>query len=69
MQKLAGPAAGMLKSMTREVVDAHKIGCKEDGENAYRCDVELALKQNGAVQKTPVSLRMVKTSEGWAASR
>lgn len=69
MQRFGGPAAGMLKAMTPEVIDAHKIGCKEDGEKAYRCDVELEVRQNGAVQKAPVSLRFVKTSDGWKASR
>lgn len=69
IRRVGGPAAGMLKAMTPEVVDARKIGCKEDGEKAYRCDVELELKQSGSVQKTSVSLRMVKTSEGWMAGR
>ena len=38
-----------------------KIGCKEDGKNAYRCDVEV--KKGSAGRAMP--LRFVKTDAGW----
>lgn len=37
-----------------------KIGCKEDGKNAYRCDVG---PKNGKGMVLP--LRFVKTDAGW----
>lgn len=41
-----------------------KIGCKDDGENAFVCDVELTV----ADRKAIAPLRFVKTSDGWRIS-
>lgn len=53
-----------------EIVSAHKLGCKEDGENAYRCDVEIEAKQGEkTIKGPPTSLRFVKGSDGWRAQQ
>ena len=51
--------------MLPEINSLKKIGCKEDGERAYRCDVELEMTQFGITNKAPVNLRFVQASEGW----
>ncbi len=38
-----------------------KIGCKEDGDSAFLCDVEVSV--DG--RKGAVPIRFVKTSDGW----
>ena len=70
----SGPAADMVRQMAAqsrvEIVSAHKLGCKEDGEKAYRCDVEIEARQGGkAIKAPPASLRFVKGSDGWSAQR
>lgn len=45
---------------------SNKIGCKEDGEKAYLCDVEMEVLQGGVTQKAPVNMRLLKGSDGWA---
>ena len=49
--------------------DIRKIGCKEDGEKAYRCDVEIVTAEGGAKKSSVVPARFVKTSSGWQAAR
>ena len=48
-----------------KVEDIRKIGCKEDGEKAYRCDVEIVIVEGGAKKSSVVPARFVKTSSGW----
>lgn len=68
MQQFAGTAgADMAKSMMPEVKSMKKIGCKEDGEKAYKCDVEMEVTQMGNTNKGAISLRFVKGSDGWVA--
>ena len=68
-------AAQMSRRMTEanatEVKNVHKIGCKDDGENAYRCDIEVEVsRRGGQIQKSqPFSARFVKGSDGWHAER
>lgn len=51
-----------------ELKDVKKVGCKEDGEKAWRCDVEMKIKQ-GTVEKISVTaMRFVKSSDGWVVS-
>lgn len=69
MQRIGGVGAAMIKAMAPEVKQVRKIGCKEDGEKAYRCDVELKVVQSGSESNNPMSLRFLKTSEGWAVGR
>lgn len=55
------------------VLSVKKIGCKEDGSNAYRCDVEVD--QNvkasnfgpGGRKTDTTNIRFVKASDGWKA--
>jgi len=52
-----------------KVNSAKKVGCKEDGKDAYKCDIELDGEQPmmGRVQKI-VPMRFVKGSNGWVVS-
>ncbi|MDY0747932.1 hypothetical protein SNE35_25750 [Paucibacter sp. R3-3] len=53
-----------------EIVSVHKVGCKEDGEKAYRCDVEIEASRGGKTAKAPpMSIRFVKGSDGWVAQQ
>ena len=47
-----------------------KLGCKEDGDHAYQCDVELDIEIPvlGRQDKV-VPIRFVHTSSGWQVSR
>lgn len=49
-----------------EIKQFKKIGCKEVGENAYLCDVEVEVSQLGTTNKAATSMRFVKASDGWA---
>ena len=62
-------AAGFLQKTQGEIKSVKKIGCKDDGEKAYRCDVEIELQQGGSTHKGPASLRFVKGSDGWAVMK
>lgn len=50
-----------------EILSFNKVGCKEDGENAYKCDVEMALKWPGQspTDKNIMKYRFIKGSDGW----
>ena len=61
--------AGLVDSMFPEVTGVNKIGCKEDGEKAYRCDVEVEVSRSGKKSKGPAAIRLVKLSDGWSVSR
>jgi hypothetical protein len=52
-----------------EYTSVKKIGCKDDGEKAYRCDVEFGMKMAGQDRKEIASLRFVKGSDGWIAMK
>jgi hypothetical protein len=70
MQQFAGKAgADMAKSLMPEIKSVKKIGCKEDGEKAYKCDVEMEVTQSGTTNKGIVPMRFVKGSDGWMAAR
>lgn len=63
-QMLGGmaPPAPTLKSIK-------KIGCKEDGSNAYKCDIEILATLGGQEKKGIISGRLVKGSDGWAMAK
>ena len=65
---MGGAGAGMAEALMPKIDGLKKIGCKEDGEKAYRCDVELEVSRNGQTNKAPGNIRFVKGSEGWMAS-
>ena len=56
-------------SIMPETTDLKKIGCKEDGEKAYRCDVEVTVKAGQKTKLSLTSVRVVKTSNGRQATK
>lgn len=48
-----------------QVRNVRKIGCKADGEQAYRCDLEFEVQAMGQDTKQVAAMRFVKASEGW----
>ena len=68
-QFMGGAGASMAEKMAPKLENLKKIGCKEDGEKAYRCDIEIEITQNGATNKAPVNMRFIKGSEGWMGSK
>lgn len=70
LEAFAGKAAvAMSGDLMPKITGAKKVGCKEDGESAYRCDVEVQVSQNGAVNSTVTQMRFVKGSDGWLLSQ
>lgn len=70
MQAMGGKqAAEMMKDFVPQMKNAKKIGCKEDGEKAYKCDVEVEVTQMGVTNKGVVPIRFVKGSDGWMAQK
>ena len=61
--------ADMMKGLLPEIKSVKKIGCKEDGEKAYKCDVEMEVTQMGNTNKGIAPIRFVKGSDGWTASK
>lgn len=61
--------ADAMRNATPEIRSTKKIGCKEDGEKAYRCDVEIEASLRGDTSKRIVPVRLVKGSDGWMASK
>lgn len=57
------------RQFTGEIKGVRKIGCQPDGEQAYRCDVELEIEHLGTLAREPASYRFVKGSEGWMVAR
>lgn len=68
-QFMGGAGASMAEKLTPKIENLKKIGCKDDGENAYRCDLELEVTQNGRTNKAPTRMRFIKGSDGWMASK
>lgn len=70
IEKIAGKSgAGMFQRMVGELKSVRKIGCKEDGEKAYQCDVELEIAQGDKTAKGATVMRFVQTSDGWTVSK
>lgn len=47
-----------------------KVGCKEDGEKAYKCDVEIDIEAPAIGRQQNVTpMRFVKSSDGWTVTR
>ncbi|MDP2000160.1 MAG: hypothetical protein Q8K22_11285 [Rhodoferax sp.] len=58
----------IMKSFIPEVKSVKLIGCKGDGEKAYKCDVEMEIAQMGSTNKGIAPMRFVKGSDGWTVS-
>ena len=70
MLAMAGKqGAEMAKDFMPSIKSVKKIGCKEDGDKAYKCDVEMEVTQMGNTNKGVAPMRFVKGSDGWAASK
>jgi hypothetical protein len=67
MGNVSAALGGGQKSSPPTLDDIKKVGCKADGENAYRCDVELVVLAGDKKDSKVVPLRFVKTSSGWKA--
>lgn len=66
IQKMAGTqGTAMVNSLVPEIKSIKKIGCKDDGEKAYLCDVEMEVSQAGSTGKGVGPMRFVKGSDGW----
>ena len=60
-------AEGM-RNATPATKNVKKIGCKEDGDKAYKCDVEMEVTFMGNTTKGAAPIRFVKGSDGWTLS-
>lgn len=68
-QSLGGKAAGDMARKSNKLNSAKKVGCKEDGEKAYRCDVEIdANTMIGPIKRTQ-NMRFVRGDSGWVVSQ
>lgn len=68
MAQISG-STGMGNMLKIEYTSVKKIGCKADGESAYRCDVETIAKTAMGEHKQTTSMRLIKGSDGWVAGR
>lgn len=70
LEQMGGKQASeMTKGLLPEIMSLKKIGCKADGEKAYKCDVELETKQMGMLNKSATSVRLLHGSDGWIAAK
>lgn len=60
---------GVLGDLLPSVKFVKKIGCNEDGENVFKCDVEVEVTQLGKTNNAIVPMRFAKGSNGWVVSR
>jgi hypothetical protein len=68
-QMAAGAMGGDKDAKLVDIHDLNKLGCKEDGDNAYVCDIEVDVSVMGARQQSASRVRMVRGKEGWLASQ
>ena len=70
MEQFGGKqATNMAKNLLPEIKSIKKIGCKEDGDKAYKCDVEMEVTQMGNTNKGIAPFRFVKASDGWVVTK
>ncbi len=61
---------GSSRNFMPQVHEVRKLGCKQENQAAWLCDVELDMTSPQGVRgRTPVSLRFVSGSDGWSVSR
>ena len=63
-KEMARSFGGMVK-----VTDVKKLGCKADGDAAYKCDVEVQLASGEKKDTTAGPMRFIKTSAGWTLTK
>lgn len=70
MEQFGGnQTASIIKNLTPEIKSVKKVGCKEDGDKAYKCDVEMEVTHMGNTNKAIAPVRFVKASDGWAVAK
>lgn len=55
---------GLGRDFNTEVPEVKKLGCKDDGGHAYKCDVEVMTKTGNKI----IPARFVKSSDGWVVT-
>ena len=60
---------GSSKTFMPQIHGVRKLGCRPETSAAYACDIEVDMTSRGVRSKVPTSMRFIKGSEGWAASR
>ena len=65
MKNAAAFGGGKAGQGTPTLKDVNKLGCKPDGESAYRCDIELVVMTGAMIKSQVVPMRFVKASSGW----
>lgn len=64
-------AQDILSAFSVQFTDFEKIGCREDGENAYLCDVRFTVTggmAGKAGRDVTQPLRLVRSNDGWTLS-
>lgn len=69
IEKQSAEEEKVLGDLLPSVKFVKKIGCNEDGENAFKCDVEVEVTQLGKTNNGVVPMRFTKGSNGWVVSR
>lgn len=69
MKNAAAFGGGKPGQGTPTLKDVKKIGCKPDGETAYRCDIELVMSTGAESKSQVVPMRFVKASSGWQVTK
>ncbi|OQW86023.1 MAG: hypothetical protein BWK72_19075 [Rhodoferax ferrireducens] len=67
-QFMDGADADMAEKMAPKLENLKKVGCKDNDENAYHCDIEIEITKNRATNKAPISMRFINGSEVRMAS-
>lgn len=75
----SGPSDAEIKSLVQKeialfgsmvkVTDVKKLGCKADGDAAYKCDIEVQTASGDKKSTSAGPMRFIKTSAGWSLSK
>ena len=65
MRNAGALGGGKASQGTPTLKDVKKVGCKADGESAYRCDIELVVVTGDDSKSQVVPMRFVKGGSGW----
>lgn len=69
MKNAAAFGGGKAGQDTPTLKDVKKLGCKPDGESAYRCDIELVVMTGAENKSQVVPMRFVRASSGWQVTK
>lgn len=68
-KNLSALGGGKASQGTPTLKDVKKVGCKADGESAYKCDIELVVVTGADSKSQVVPMRFVKSSSGWQVTQ